>query len=340
MAKIDISKLKRIGLLGCGGFGVVEMFHEPERKKSYAIKALDKGYIEENQMVPDVMTEKEMFRLSDGSPFIIKCYGTYHTSTTANFIMELALGGEVYATYEKKDLYGSVNHARYYTAGCICAFSHLHSRNVIYRDLKPENLMLSEAGHLKLTDMGLAKKVIGSTYTICGTPEYFAPEVIEGEGHNRGVDWWCLGILIYELMSGGPPFEGNSHADTNVKIKQGFEYVKLKQPLADKKNVEAVNLIKALLRPESSERLPMLKKGEEQLKNHKWYSGFNWKDFESLKMMPPYVPQCGNATDLRNFSVSPEDMPPRITYKDKNTKRDEEAYKGFGTDNVIPPARR
>merc|ERR1719327_1965474 len=137
--------------------------------------------------------------------------------------MEVALGGELYATYNVHSLWGSERHAKFYLAGVALAFEHLHERFVIYRDLKPENVLLNVAGRPKLTDMGLAKFAIEKTYTTCGTPDYFAPEVISTTGHNRAVDWWALGILIFELMTGHPPFEANDPMQTYMKVMQGIE---------------------------------------------------------------------------------------------------------------------
>merc|ERR1719221_204399 len=157
------------------------------------------------------------------SPFVIRLYETFNGTQSLYFLLELALGGELYATYNRKSMFGSTKHAMFYVAGTVLAFEHLHSLKVIYRDLKPENLLLTEKGHLKLTDMGLAKVVIGKTHTTCGTPDYFAPEVIDaGKGYTSAVDWWMVGILLFELLAGHAPFEAASPMQTYGKIKQGM----------------------------------------------------------------------------------------------------------------------
>merc|ERR1712070_420957 len=127
----------------------------------------------------------------------------------------------------RKHLHGRRNLTEFYSAGTILAFAHCHQRHVIYRDLKPENLLLTDTGHIKLTDMGLAKFVVGKSYTTCGTPDYFCPELIAAKGHNVAVDWWTIGILIYELQSGNPPFESDNPMQTYAKINQGFDKVKI-----------------------------------------------------------------------------------------------------------------
>merc|ERR1719387_3484508 len=141
-------------------------------------------------MQHSVMTEKHILSMTD-SVFIIKLYQTYSDEQTLCFLLEPCLGGELYDTYFRKCFHGKEGHAKFYVAGVIMAFEHLHERLVIYRDLKPENILIDSNGFPKLTDMGLAKFVIGQTYTTCGTPDYFAPEMVAATGHNMAVDWWA-----------------------------------------------------------------------------------------------------------------------------------------------------
>merc|ERR1719160_2432361 len=198
------------------------------------------------------MNEKRILQMTC-SPFIIKLYETYNGAQSLYFLLECALGGELYATYNRKGLHGSEKHAKFYIAGTTLAFEHLHERRIIYRDLKPENLLLTDKGHLKLTDMGLAKFVIGKSYTTCGTPDYFAPEVIASIGHTVSVDWWTLGILIFELMTGHPPFESSDPMGIYMKVMQGIEKVRF--PHTCHGQIE--ELVKSLCKKEPSERLPM-----------------------------------------------------------------------------------
>merc|ERR1712166_1337057 len=197
------------------------------------------------------------------SPFIIMLYGTYNGAQTLYFLMEAALGGELYATYNRKGFHGSEKHAKYYVAGVVFAFEHLHERFIIYRDLKPENLLLTEDGHIKLTDMGLAKFVIGKTYTTCGTPDYFAPELIASSGHTNAVDWWTLGILIFELMSGHPPFESAYPMQIYSKVMKGIGKV----VFPPKCNGPVGDLIRDLLKREPSERTAMRPGGVQNLRD-------------------------------------------------------------------------
>jgi len=311
--------LKRLGLLGCGGFGAVEMVEHVTVGDTYALKALSKGYVVKSGMQASVMSEKNVQLLCD-SPFVVKLYETYNGQQSLYLLLELALGGELYATYNKKCFHGREGHAKFYVAGTVLAFEHLHSKKIIFRDLKPENLLLNDKGHVKLTDMGLAKVVIGKTYTTCGTPDYFAPELIASTGHTNAVDWWCLGILAFELMVGHPPFESPTPMQIYQKVTKGINRVafpaKCKGPCED--------FIKNLCKKEPSERLPMRKGGSDNIKNHRWYQDFNWQTMSGLTMDPPYKPAVKGKKDIANFSARKEDMPPQVPYKDDKSGWDKD----------------
>jgi len=259
------------------------------------------------------------------SPFVIKLFATYNGTQMIYFLLEPALGGELYATYARKAFHGSEKHARYYIAGVVFAFEHCHERRIIYRDLKPENLLFNEKGHLKLTDMGLAKFVIGKTFTTCGTPDYFAPELITSAGHTNAVDWWTLGILLFELLTGHPPFESAFPMQIYSKVLKGINRIQIPGAV----QAAAESLIKALLRKEPSERLPVRPGGTENIKSHAWYKKqqFDWAATFNLSLPPPYVPVVRSKTDIANFSARKEDMPRMIEYQSDGTNWDE----GFAT---------
>jgi len=311
--------LKRLGLLGCGGFGAVEMVEHASNGECYALKALSKGYVLKTGMQKSVMSEKDVQLMCD-SVFVVKLYETYNGEQSLYLLLELALGGELYATYNKKGLWGNEKCAKFYVAGTVFAFDHLHDLKIIFRDLKPENLLLNEKGAVKLTDMGLAKVVVGKTFTTCGTPDYFAPELIASKGHGEAVDWWCLGILNFELLGGHPPFESASPMQIYQKVTKGINKVQF--PKACKGVPET--LIKGNCHANPSERLPMKKGGTENVKKHDWYKGFDWGAMENLSMDAPYKPAIKNKKDMANFSARKEDMPPQVPYKDPKTGWDKD----------------
>eukprot|EP00441_Pelagodinium_beii_P047620 CAMPEP_0197623154 /NCGR_PEP_ID=MMETSP1338-20131121/3215_1 /TAXON_ID=43686 ORGANISM="Pelagodinium beii, Strain RCC1491" /NCGR_SAMPLE_ID=MMETSP1338 /ASSEMBLY_ACC=CAM_ASM_000754 /LENGTH=799 /DNA_ID=CAMNT_0043193035 /DNA_START=54 /DNA_END=2453 /DNA_ORIENTATION=- len=320
--KILRKDLKRIGLLGCGGFGTVELWEHASNGETYALKGLSKGYIVKTGMQESVMNEKNILIMTN-SAFITKLWETYNGTQTLYFLLEPCLGGELYATYNRKGLHGMEKHCRYYSAGVVYAFEHLHERRIIYRDLKPENLLLTEQGHIKLTDMGLAKFVIGKTFTTCGTPDYFAPELIASTGHTNAVDWWTLGVLIFELMSGHPPFESAYPMQIYAKVTKGIGKVTFPSQC----NANCKALIETLLSNEPSQRLPMRPGGVKNVMTHKWFADFDWTSMKNLTATAPYKPVVKSKRDLANFSARKEDAPRQLEYVNPGTGWD----KNFAT---------
>ena len=191
-------------------------------------------------MEKSVNNEKKILMLCN-SEFIVRCFATYNTQESLYFLLEPCLGGELYATYHKHRFHGSGTKARFYVASTTFALVHLHERQVLYRDLKPENLILDKDGRCKLTDMGLAKQTAVKTYTTCGTPDYFAPEVINQHlGQTEAVDWWTVGVLIHELMSGHTPFEAPTPPQIYQKAVRGTAAMTFPDGAADPEGMDVV----------------------------------------------------------------------------------------------------
>eukprot|EP00928_Gymnodinium_smaydae_P038944 TRINITY_DN2672_c0_g2_i1.p1 TRINITY_DN2672_c0_g2~~TRINITY_DN2672_c0_g2_i1.p1 ORF type:complete len:807 (+),score=168.26 TRINITY_DN2672_c0_g2_i1:75-2423(+) len=302
-------QLCSIGLLGCGAFGFVELCQHKDTKHTYAMKNLSKGFVVSQNLQKSVQNERDILFVLH-SPFIVELYATYNGPKQVHLLMEAMLGGELHSTYMRLSFYGSVQHAQYYVAAVILAFEHCHSRHVIYRDLKPENLLLNAKGHLKVTDMGLAKMVVGKTFTTCGTPQYMAPEIIQSSGHTKAVDWWTLGILLFELMAGEAPFEANSPMKIFAKIMKGIQKVQFPAHLAG----GCDKLVKELLKKKPDHRLPMKVNGMELLRNSVWYAGFDWDAMRQLKLTAPYVPQVNCETDISNFNALASQKPRQFDY--------------------------
>jgi len=323
------SDLQTLSLLGAGGFGAVYLVEHTTTHETYALKAISKGYLLQCGMQESVMSEKKILMLVN-SPFIIKLYETYTGSQSVYFLMEAALGGELFSTYNRKKIFGSTDHARFYTGGAICAIEYLHCKRIVYRDLKPENLMITNTGLIKMIDMGLAKVVVGKTYTTCGTPDYFAPEILGQSGHNHAVDWWTVGILIFELMTGQPPFQSDDAMQTYAKIKKGIVVAKFPA------NASAPfrNIVKDLCQQQAEKRLGVACGGVRKIREHPWYEGFSWEDFMACTMTPPYRPSVQGSKDVANFNVNQSDLPRQIQYQDPGTGWD----KDFATCLDRPPS--
>lgn len=215
------------------------------------------------------------------------------------------MGGELFSLLRRRTLFREAT-ARFYAASVVLAFEYMHTLDIVYRDLKPENMLLDNEGFLRITDFGFAKDIgSGSTYTLCGTPDYLAPEIIQGQTHGKGVDWWTTGILIYEMLASYPPFTDNDDAmRTYANIIAGHINFPAHISLA------ARNLIGKLLHRRPSRRLGVTKGGAELIKTHVWFKDLRWGQLISKKMKAPYVPQIGNKFDLSNFDdAEPLDDP-------------------------------
>ncbi|CAE7257329.1 for [Symbiodinium microadriaticum] len=308
----DLKALQYKGLLGCGGFGTVTLRKCTLTGNLFALKTLSKGYIVQQRQELAVMNEKQILRMTN-SPFIVRLAATFNEMQYLHFLLEPAMGGDLFTVYSRKPLHGSAPHARFYSACVIRAFQHLHQRHIIYRDMKPENLLLDSNGYCKVTDFGLAKFVIGHTYTTCGTPEYFAPEMVLHVGHNSAVDWWALGVLIYECMTGDTPFAASEPIYIFRQIQAGIQAAYFPRPIGP-----WADLVKQLCHEAASERLPMRQGGLANLEAHEWYRDFKWEQLSARTLSAPYIPPSGSES-LANFEVEQVARPPCVAYRDPGT---------------------
>ncbi|XP_055376684.1 probable serine/threonine-protein kinase DDB_G0282963 [Condylostylus longicornis] len=311
--ELKLTDLEIVATLGIGGFGRVELikcYHE-NRIATYALKCLKKKHIIDTRQEEHVFSERTIM-LTCKSPFICRLYRTFRDEKYLYMLLEACMGGEVWTMLRDR---GNFNEEQtQFITGCVLqAFEYLHSRNIIYRDLKPENLMLSEQGYVKLVDFGFAKYIGNSqkTWTFCGTPEYVAPEIILNKGHDRAVDYWALGILIHELLNGTPPFTANDPMKTYNIILKGIDMIDFPKHMPK----SAVTLIKKLCRDVPAERLGYSKGGIEDIKKHKWFQGFDWDSLANLTLIPPFLRPVTNPLDTSYFDKFPADtdIPPDET---------------------------
>lgn len=290
-----LHEFKTIGVLGKGAFGIVTLVLDPHTKKSYANKGIKKCQIVDLGQQSHIINEKKIMEKLN-NPFLVNLRNTYRDKLRVYFLLDVCLGGELF-TILRRRRYFQEDTAKFF-AGCVIeAFAYMHSKNIIYRDLKPENLVLDSNGYLRVTDFGFAKEIEDKTFTLCGTPDYLAPEIVTGQGHGKGVDWWTLGILIYEMLASFPPFYDENTLETYRKIIKG----KIKFPRYFSPEIK--DLIKGLLRSKPVKRLGIVRGGPDMIRKHPWYhtTKFNWRALQAFKMKAPIKVKVRSAADLGNF---------------------------------------
>jgi protein kinase X len=295
---LQISDFDLRSTVGTGTFGrvrIVKLKGHPNRTP-FALKILKKSEVIRLKQVQHVKSEKDILMMID-HPFIVTLVAAFQDTNKLYMLMEYINGGELFS-YLRKEGRLSIDASRFYTAEILLAFQYLHDRNIVYRDLKPENLLLDSEGHIKITDFGFAKIVESRTWTLCGTPEYLAPEIIQSKGHGKGVDYWALGVLLFEMIAGYPPFYDENPFGIYQKILNG----KLDFP-SKYFDEHSKSLITKLLVQDPTKRLGCQAGKAEDIKKHKFFKGIEWNNF-SLK--PPYIPPVKSLDDHSQFDRYPE----------------------------------
>ncbi|KAK3774776.1 hypothetical protein RRG08_019639 [Elysia crispata] len=306
-AKLKLTDLTMIATLGVGGFGRVELVQvNNEKSRAYALKILKKHHIVETRQQEHIMNEKKIM-IEARSDFIVRLYKTFKDRKFLYMMLEACLGGELWTVLRDKGSFDD-NTTRFYSACVVEAFVYLHSRGIVYRDLKPENLLLDSVGYIKLVDFGFAKRVGHGrkTWTFCGTPEYVAPEIILNKGHDISADYWSLGILMFELLTGSPPFAGPDPMKTYNLILKGIDAVDIPRKVT--KN--AASLVKKLCRDNPMERLGYGRGGIREIQKHMWFDSFNWDGLRNTTLKPPIIPHVKSPVDTSNFDDYPEEEEP------------------------------
>jgi hypothetical protein len=303
-----------VDTLGTGTFGRVLLVRLRSRpttdpRSYFALKVLNKNDVIRLKQVAHSNNERYVLSRID-HPFVVDLYCTYQDSKNCYMLMEYVVGGEIFSHLRRAKRF-SADHTRFYIACLVLALAHLHSHKVLYRDLKPENLLLDRQGYVKLTDFGFAKQLTGPqqrTWTLCGTPEYLSPEVIQCKGQTYATDYWALGVLMYEMLCGHPPFYDTTPFATYEKI--------LHAPLTFPKHIDVLSrhLISLLLTRDVSKRLGNLRGGASDVMRHPWFQGVDWQALQRKQLAPPILPKQAFAGDTCNFekynsTLTPMSMP-------------------------------
>jgi len=291
--RIGIEDFELKAVIGKGSFGRVLMVIKKtgaDAGKVYAMKVLNKGTVLKRHEEAHTKTEKKILQTLK-HPFLVNLYYSFQTADKLYFIMDYVNGGELFYHLQKDKTFKE-DRARFYCAQIVCGLAYMHSKGVLYRDLKPENLLITAEGNISMTDFGISKQGLiaanAKTATFCGTPEYLAPEVLDGEGYGLAVDWWSFGTLMYEMLTGLPPFYSQDVQTMYKKI------MAAKLVLTPAISEKAADLLGGLLKRNPAERLT----NPDDIKKHPWFASIDWDKLEKLEVKPPYIPPVKDAASL------------------------------------------
>jgi len=293
--KVSLADFDLLKVLGRGSFGKVMLVRKKDNGEIFAMKVLKKEAIIARNQVQHTKTERNILQIID-HPNIVHLNYAFQNEGKLYLVLTYLNGGELFFHLKNEGRF-SENRTRQYVAQMSLALSHLHSLDLIYRDLKPENILLDSQGHICITDFGLSKEMVvnpDDAKTFCGTPEYLAPEILQGQGHGKAVDWWSLGTLFFEMLDGLPPFY-------NKNTRKMYDDI-LHKPLSfDRKphiSPNARNLLEGLLERDPSKRF-----GWDQVRAHPFFGGMDWDKMYNKDFTPEFVPKVASSVDTRNFDT-------------------------------------
>ncbi|XP_064416162.1 serine/threonine-protein kinase N2 isoform X2 [Latimeria chalumnae] len=311
--QFSLQDFRCVAVLGRGHFGKVLLAEYKITGEMFAIKALKKGDIVSRDEVDSLMCEKRIFETVNSvrHPFLVNLFACFQTKDHVCFVMEYAAGGDL-MMHIHADVF-SESRAVFYAACVVLGLQFLHEHKIVYRDLKLDNLLLDTEGYVKIADFGLCKEGMSfgdRTNTFCGTPEFLAPEVLTETSYTRAVDWWGLGVLIYEMLVGESPFPGDDEEEVFDSIVN--DEVRYPRFLS----TEAISIMRRLLRRNPDRRLGASERDAEDVKKHLFFRSVDWNALLAKKVKPPFVPTIKGREDVSNFddeftSEAPILTPPR-----------------------------
>ncbi|XP_053171103.1 protein kinase C delta type-like [Scomber japonicus] len=321
--RLTMTHLVFLKVLGKGSFGKVLLAELKGQGQYFAVKVLKKDVVLMDDDVECTMVEKRVLSLAWENPFLTHLYSTFQSKEHLFFVMEYLNGGDLMFHIQDKGRF-DLNRATFYAAEIVVGLQFLHSKGIIYRDLKLDNVMLDKDGHIKIADFGMCKEnVFGEVRatTFCGTPDYIAPEILLGQKYTFSVDWWSFGVLVYEMLIGQSPFQGDDEDEL-------FESIRSDTPHYPRwLTKEAKNMIELLFEREPSRRLGIV--GD--IRAHPFFKTINWPALERREVDPPFKPKVKSPSDCSNFDREFLSEKPRLSHADKNLidSMDQAAFAGF-----------
>uniref|UniRef100_A0A4X2LFJ4 Protein kinase C n=1 Tax=Vombatus ursinus TaxID=29139 RepID=A0A4X2LFJ4_VOMUR len=296
-------------MLGKGSFGKVFLAEFKKTNQFFAVKALKKDVVLMDDDVECTMVEKRVLSLAWEHPFLTHVYCTFQTEENLFFVMEYLNGGDLMYHIQNCHKF-DLCRATFYAAEIVLGLQFLHSKGIIYRDLKLDNILLDKDGHIKIADFGMCKEnMFGDmrTSTFCGTPDYIAPEILLGQKYNTSVDWWSFGVLLYEMLIGQSPFHGQDEEEL-------FHSIRMDNPLYPNwLQKDAKDLLVKLFVREPERRLGI--KGD--IRQHAFFKEINWEELERKEIEPPFKPKVKSPSDCSNFDKEFLNEKPRLSFADR-----------------------
>ncbi|KAL6421928.1 hypothetical protein ACFW04_010807 [Cataglyphis niger] len=334
----SLNDFELIRVIGRGSYAKVLMVELKRTKRIYAMKVIKKSLVTDDEDIDWVQTEKHVFETASNHPFLVGLHSCFQTPSRLFFVIEFVRGGDLMFHMQRQRRLEE-KHAQFYVAEISLALNFLHEKGIIYRDLKLDNVLLDHEGHIKLTDYGMCKEGIregDTTGTFCGTPNYIAPEILRGEEYSFSVDWWALGVLLYEMLAGRSPFDLTGASEEPDKNTEDFLFqVILEKTIRIPRSlsVKAASVLRGFLCKDPAERLGCRKRpsGFLDIIAHPFFKTIDWEMLEQKQLTPPYTPPLESDRDLANFPPEFTDEEVRLTPDDPKLIEniDQSEFDGF-----------
>ena len=324
--KLSYNDFQPIKLIGTGSFGRVLLVRFIANNTLYAMKILSKTQLKLKKQEEHTRTERNLM-VKVNCPFVVNIKFAFQDESKLYIVSDFMQGGDMFYHLHSNKKKFPESSAKFYIIELILGLEFLHKNNVIYRDLKPENILMDTDGHIKISDFGLSKILEDpddKTYTLCGTPQYIAPEILKNKGYDKTVDWWALGCFLYEMLTGCLPFHIPRGNKINPKVYE--------EPLRFPPDINplAINLIKQLLIVNPKKRLGNGESDAKKIKEHPYFKGINWEQYWNKETEPPFIPELDSEIDLKYFDKMFTEEPIDSDRPSINTRtREHSNYKGF-----------